>query len=376
MNVRSASALLSLLLAAPCLPAWGAKLSRPKVSIVAQPAPVSMSPLAQTALPLTPSISLAPLPKSVLSGAMIRPQAAVPVPAPAPAAPLQVLDQAAAIAIQAAQGAAPQESALRDIGAVFDQSGRPAEAAAPITAPPLDGIIHQGARLIKAGRPLELLGRGSFGAVYAHPEQPDAVIKLMTASPLLLWWDTTSWSRTAAKDARVAARLADAGVGPRVLAETAIPGKSGIWRRWLARLPGMKSWAAPRPAVVKERIFGDTVQHLLDRRGFGPRDYALVQDMLGRMADARIRVQDLRPANIMIGRTAADPEPRAYMFDGNYLMKVAPDETRDQLLESLKQQRPEILGADEASGQWGDPGHDPLDAALQAGLRLSAAVKK
>lgn len=232
------------------------------------------------------------------------------------------------------------------------------------TALQMEGIRRRGNRLYLEGRELEALGHGSLGlVVYAHPRIEGAVIK-----PVVSIFGISE-ERAARQDSLVGAGLAAAGVGPKVLGIVSIPGEPTRLRRRLWSLFGRQARVPDRPAVVKERVYGRTAQQLIAERSFARQDYDLIQRMIERMAEGRIRAQDLRATNIMIGRTAADPEPRAYLVDGGRLLDVQESESREELLESLKRHQAEIFqaGGGESEG-WFPSATDPLEDVLREGL--------
>ncbi|MCX5797121.1 MAG: hypothetical protein NTY77_16645 [Elusimicrobia bacterium] len=349
MRGKSLSRLLALLLAMLPGSGWGARVALPPaVAPTRFAGPLAVAVRAGT--PLAPiSLSLGSLQPGVpplLAPAL--PMAPAVVPA---ASPLAVLKQTGVFSGQALK-AAPAEAAAASAAAVFDQADLG-----------LGDVRRRWGKLYQDGRELEVLGEGSFGRVYVHPRDPGAVVKLMTS----LSGDIARQS--ARQDSQVGMKLAQAGVGPAVLGVYDIPGRPSRLRRWLWRLFGLEARAPPRPAVVKQRVYGSTVLELIDELRFTQKDYELVMRMLERMADRGLKVGDLRTANIMIGRTAADPEPRAYLVDGGWLLPVKEGASREERLRELKTQQMEILGAGGSVG-WANV-LDPFDDILQEGLRAS-----
>lgn len=235
----------------------------------------------------------------------------------------------------------------------------------------MQGMRRRWEKLYLSGQELQELGRGAFGAVYAHPRIKGAVIKMVALSAATVFAFGGSDVKVAMQDYQVGRAVAEAGVGPKVLGVVSVPGEPSRLRRWLWGLVGREARVADRPAVVKERIFGETVEDLIAARRFTAKEYDLVQEMLGRMADARLRVWDLRTANVMIGTTADDPAPRAYIVDAGWLLPVKDAETRAELLESLKRQQTVIMEVGGGSANWAGPerGLDPFDDILRKGLR-------
>lgn len=346
MRRIGSAGLLALLLSIPPYAVWAAGVfAKP---VIAAPASVAAS---LPALPLG-------LQTSPTFGATL--QAPVLLAAPAVLSPRQALAQTAIAASQALRAAAPEVSA-RAAASVFDQAAAaPVEAALAGAAPAqlqVDGIERRWGKLYRGGRRLESLGSGSFGVVYKHPALPGAVIKMMTV------FSSQAALEEAQKDQKVAAALQKAGVGPRVLGIASVPGKAGRLIKWLWSRLGI----ADSPVVIKERVYGQNVEQLMQQGRFSLEDYELIERMLERMADARIRVGDLRTSNIMIGTTAADPTPRAYLIDGGWLLKVKESESREDLLRSLKFQQTQCLGGG-GTAAWGDNYLNPFDDILRAGL--------
>jgi hypothetical protein len=73
---------------------------------------------------------------------------------------------------------------------------------------------------------------------------------------------------------------------------------------------------------VRERVFGDTLERLAYDRRLGPEERDLVLDLMRRLAAAGLKPDDLRPSNIMIGRTLLDPRRRAFVVDGGKFKMV------------------------------------------------------
>ena len=69
-------------------------------------------------------------------------------------------------------------------------------------------------------------------------------------------------------------------------------------------------------ALVKERVYGDTVERMLEDDAFGAEEHGLLQDLFLRIARSGLSFVDPRPGNVMIGRTFVDPARRAYLVDG------------------------------------------------------------
>ncbi|MFI5345992.1 MAG: hypothetical protein ACHQ51_06425 [Elusimicrobiota bacterium] len=181
----------------------------------------------------------------------------------------------------------------------------------------LDGLTYKGTTLMRSGQKAEFVGRGMRGVVAAHPEIPGAVVKTVSmvgsANPMIA---ETELSPTALfqKEAKTARALEAAGVGPRYFGDGVVDG---------------------RLSSVRERVYGNTLEKLFSARAYGPKEHALVLVMLRKMADAGISASDMKPANIMIGSTAADPERRAYLVDGGAVSALPADLPAEKRVESL-----------------------------------------
>lgn len=295
------------------------------------------------------------------------PSPAAEAPAPAQESPLPVLSQSNVLSNQALR-ATSHEKSVRATGSIFDQTAGGEDtvvaAGGSLDSLRLGDLRHSWGRPYLKDQKLEVLGKGSFGAVYAHPLLPSAAIKLLAT------FSSKDARLEAERERQVGEALSRAGAGPRVLGVASIPGSSsGLLRRLWKRLG-----VYDRALVIKERVYGRTVEDMIRERRFTRKDYELIQRMLERMAEARIRAQDLRTSNIMIGRTKADPEPRAYFVDGHRLLPVQESETQEQLLHSLKHQQTLCLG-DGGSARWGDNVLDPFEDILQAGLRQLSSLE-
>lgn len=182
----------------------------------------------------------------------------------------------------------------------------------------LDGLAIESGwfseSLVHGGRPASFIGRGDFGVVHEHPAVSGAVVKVI--APIFEAVLAGVKPKEQAKvDEEAARRGQAAGLSERLLGVGTISG---------------------RPALVKERVYGDTLDKAIRERRFGPEDRALVMDLLGRMADAGLQGvdADLHAHNIMLGRTALQPERRAYLIDGA-LEEAPPAASREAAVEAL-----------------------------------------
>lgn len=232
----------------------------------------------------------------------------------------------------------------------------------------LEGVVRRRESLYQGGRELEPIGRGQFGAVYAHPKAAQAVIKMMIFT-FASWISIgTPVDEVFQWEVVVTQSLAQAGAGPRFLGTAAIPGEPSRLRSRLSRLLlGREPRMAERPAVLKGRVFGENAEDVIAKGRFSREDYELVQDMLRRMAEKRIRVFDLRVGNIVIGTTAEQPRRRAYLVDGGWLLPVEESESVEGIFQSLKHYQTNPIGGI-GTGNW-MTGGTSLEDTLQEGLR-------
>jgi hypothetical protein len=160
----------------------------------------------------------------------------------------------------------------------------------------LDGLSFKGSRLMDGDVRAPRLGRGEIGVVDAHPRIPGAVIKTMAPSAEIQAY-TADFDAEKIRDmeADAARKMAAAGAGPRFFGNGEVGGAL---------------------SSVRERIYGETLDALIRARRFGPEEHALVLELVDKLAAAGFVGSDMRPANIMLGRTAADPRRRAFVIDG------------------------------------------------------------
>lgn len=184
----------------------------------------------------------------------------------------------------------------------------------------LEGLSYGRKGLTHEGRGVEHIGRGDFGVVDAHPKMEGAVIKTVAPSAEAMLFSMPDPKAVADKEEATARRLEQAGVGPRYLGRAVLDG---------------------RLVSVRERVYGRDVQRLIADRKFGRKAERLILDMLRRMAEAGVKTDDMHPRNIMIGRTAADPERKAYLVDGGNLLK--PDSGDKPTFEELHGQQTTLL---------------------------------
>ncbi|MBI3564802.1 MAG: hypothetical protein HY079_06370, partial [Elusimicrobia bacterium] len=171
------------------------------------------------------------------------------------------------------------------------------DGAAPARVAMPDGAALDGEDLVAAGgRSVPKLGRGFFGIVHPHPDVEGAVVKTDLPRKVGVLGEPPSMAEfRISRDRRTTLEAARVGAGPRLLGEGSVGG---------------------RPALVKERVYGDTVARLLEEGRFGGADHALVEELFLRIARSGITFVDIRPENVMLGRTLADPRRRAWLIDG------------------------------------------------------------
>jgi hypothetical protein len=234
-----------------------------------------------------------PLPGKLVIGTMAEPMSPISVlsaqtggllPLLAPAEKLAALQQLAPHSPVAA--ALVQQPEL--IAAVFDGSFK-----APDLG--LEGLNF---------KDLPHVGRGEFGVVADHINEPGTVIKAVSMAPSI-FNAMTDPVQVAEGEEKTALAYAAAGAGPQYY------GRSGTWS-------------------VREKIYGETMEKLIEQRRFGRRPYKLVLELLDLMAAHGLNSDDLKPKNIMIGRTASDHRRRAYVVDGG---NILPAKSAQELFE-------------------------------------------
>lgn len=244
----------------------------------AMPAPLSQALQTQTAL-------LAGMPPPLIAPHLIS-LAASPVPVERAAAKLL----AHGLAKEQPALAPLAESAEKDpaFSQWFDGAGK-----APSFE--LDGLVYKKGYWRSGEEKLPRLGRGEFGFVDVHPRVEGAVMKTVAHSEQIQMFSTDDPDKTWKNEEETANLLAAADAGPRHFGR-ATPGGYRV--------------------SLRERVYGDTLEGMFRARSFGQEERELVHDLVRRLAKADLMVNDLRPANIMIGRTLLDPRRRAYVVDG------------------------------------------------------------
>lgn len=200
-----------------------------------------------------------------------------------------------------------------------------------------------------SGKLLKVLGQGDFGRVHVHPLFPTLVIKIPAIAPgvALCHLSLTSEEVTRAA-AKLTQALSDAGVGPKFIGVGEVDGI---------------------PAIVRERVFGETVATLVRARQFHQPELNLVGSMLRQMAEERLQVADVSPSNIVIGATASDWTVRAYLVDGGEMVYVDPHLSEQELFEKLWRQSFVHRG-------WLDPYAGPVAIMESLGVYLEDGVRR
>ena len=164
------------------------------------------------------------------------------------------------------------------------------------TVEPPAGAVLEGEDLSWQGGLTPALGRGFFGVVHPHPAVEGAVVKTDLPRKLSALGESPEMGRwRMEKDRNTTLAAASIGAGPRVLGSGTVDGHA---------------------ALVKERVYGDTVERMLEDDAFAAEDHGLLQDLFLRIARSGFSFADPRPGNVMIGRTMVDPVRRAYLVDG------------------------------------------------------------
>ncbi len=166
------------------------------------------------------------------------------------------------------------------------------------------------------GATLDALGRGDFGAVYAHPAEPSQVVKISADGfGVTRHRSLQDMERDALAEAARTRQLARIGAGPELVAVTRV---SHRLQPLLDRMAAFFRVPAPdwsRPALVKERVIGRTVADLRRTGDWTPRHEELARELRARLRAAGLRSLDMHDENVMIGRTARRPYDEAHLVD-------------------------------------------------------------
>jgi hypothetical protein len=202
----------------------------------------------------------------------------------------------------------------------------PPDAVAPLIMPPSAVGLQAMSWLNNcayAPRALDALGRGEFGAVYAHPADPALVVKVAADGfGGIVARSARERELDALDEAESSRRLADAGAGPKLIAVTRVRHRlQPLLDRAAAffRVPA-PDWS--RPALVKERVHGRTLADLKRDGALTDAHRDMVARLRGRLARAGLRAGDFHDDNVMIGATASDPAPRALLVDAGLVRSL------------------------------------------------------
>lgn len=195
-----------------------------------------------------------------------------------------------------------------------------------LAAPVLPALRWASERAYLGFHRLPEIGRGEFGVVYEHPDDPAAVVKLVADNKDSAYNALLAGSRSreaierdAVSEAVASQWLAEAGVGPQLLAVVRVKHRlSDI----LSKLPFASrifDTDLSRPALIKEKVFGETIEDIKRHGAFGPDEEKLVVELEERLKQAGVSWADIRPSNIMIGATASHPVVQAWLVDAGFL---------------------------------------------------------
>lgn len=188
------------------------------------------------------------------------------------------------------------EFAARDesVSWLFDGGQPPTE---------LTRLARSGKRMWAAdGRAFKLSGHDELTA--PHPFVPGAEVIGLRRLQDQTW--------LAVKRQKISA-LAGISAGPRWLGDATVSERGRI------------DLHGTYPMGVVESVYGRPVIELADKARFGPEEHALVEQLLDKLARARLYVNGLGMANIMIGRTLADPELRAFVTSPGNVLPIPPE---------------------------------------------------
>ncbi len=164
-----------------------------------------------------------------------------------------------------------------------------------------DGLVYKGGVWRDGDAKLQRLGRGEFGFVDVNPRVEGAVMKTTAHSSTVELLTTDGPDKTSEKEQATADALAAADAGP----------------RHFGRFNPLGYYVS-----LRERVYGKTLHDMMRAREFGEEEKELMLDLVRRLAKANLLVNDMRPENIMIGRTLLDPRRRAYVVDGGGIIPI------------------------------------------------------
>jgi hypothetical protein len=148
-----------------------------------------------------------------------------------------------------------------------------------------------------SGKQARLIGEGSFGRVFEHPANKDWVVKIIHGSRI--YGNVAFYEHPEFKNLET---LSDLGLAPH-------PVDTGL-------IKGI-------PFIVSERVHGETLEEKIARKKFGIEDLKLLQDMIDQFLPIPFSILDLTPSNVMVGTTASNPKPQAYIIDAGLLTAIS-----------------------------------------------------
>ena len=148
-----------------------------------------------------------------------------------------------------------------------------------------------------SGQQAQLIGSGSYGRVFAHPANQDWVVKVIHGSRI--YGATAFYEHPEFSNLE---KLSQAHLSPRPIDTGLI---NGI------------------PYIISERVHGATLGDIIGEKKFGIRELKLLRQMFNSLLKSRFSIVDLTPSNVMLGHTASNPEPQAYIIDAGLLTSIS-----------------------------------------------------
>lgn len=148
-----------------------------------------------------------------------------------------------------------------------------------------------------SGKQAQLIGSGSYGRVFVHPANQDWVVKVIHGSRIYganSFYEHPEFSNLE--------KLSQAHLSPR-------PIDTGL-------IKGI-------PYIISERVHGETLGDTIGDKKFGIRKLKLLRQMVNSLLSSRFSIVDLTPSNVMLGHTASNPEPQAYIIDAGLLTSIS-----------------------------------------------------
>ncbi len=144
-----------------------------------------------------------------------------------------------------------------------------------------------------SGKKARLMGEGSFGRVFEHPNNSDWVVKIIHGSRI--YGNVAFYEHPEFQNLE---KLSKLGLAPHPVDTRLIQGI---------------------PYIVSERVHGETLEAKIRQKEFGIQDLKLLREMLNQFLNSHFSIMDLTPSNVMVGYTASNPEPQAYIIDAGLL---------------------------------------------------------